>query len=156
MIIKKYIFIIFFFSSFSIYCQLTVNTVKNLSFGTFCKNYNSSGTISISPLGIRSSTGGVYLLNLSHNIMSAEIELLQCDNYNVIITYSNSTLLTNGTNNIVLNIGPTNIGTSGSSILTQGDCDFSNLISIGGTLTIPSNTSIGNYNGSFSIIFNNE
>ena len=101
-----------------VFSQLTINTVKNLSFGSFCLSNNSSGSVSVSPIGHRTSTGGLILLNNTPYHMYAEIFFFQCDNKNVLVTYSNSCLLSSGNNNLTLNIGPTNLGSSGFSITT--------------------------------------
>lgn len=155
---KAVMFILFILSGIYtvVFCQLSTNTSKHLNFGSFCLANNSSGSITVSPNGGRTSSGGIILLNLSPQHMYGEIELLQCDNYNVIITYSSTSTLSNGSSNLILNVGPTNYGGSGASFITQGDCNYVNTLTIGGTLNVPANSLPGDYQGSFYITFNNE
>ena len=141
---------------FETYAQSSISTIKHLNFGSFCLKNNSSGTVTVNSEGARTATGGIVLLNFSSPYSNAEIEVNNCESSNVIITYSSSSILTYGDHNILLTLGPSSRGGSGSSFYTTEGCSFSDIISIGGTLNLSTNAVPGNYSGSFQIIINNE
>ncbi|MGM0667239.1 MAG: DUF4402 domain-containing protein [Bacteroidota bacterium] len=129
--------------------RITV-TAQQLTFGAFTHGA-AGGTVSVSPTGIRSSTGDVILLDLGFAYYPTVYELRA----------------TPGTVISILN-GPDAVlnGSNGGSItLTVGSSDppspfvatppFPNLISVGGTLTISNSVANppGNYSGTYDIIF---
>lgn len=129
--------------------RITV-TAQQLTFGAFTHGA-AGGTVTVSPTGMRSSTGDVILLDLGFPYYPTVYELRA----------------TPGTVISILN-GPDAIlsGSNGGSItLTVGSSDppspfvatppFPNLISVGGTITIGNAAANppGNYSGTYDIIF---
>ncbi|MBS0011199.1 MAG: DUF4402 domain-containing protein [Bacteroidales bacterium] len=125
-------------------------TAQQLTFGAFTHGA-VGGTVTVSPTGLRSSTGDVILLDLGFAFYPTIYDL-----------YANP-----GTVISILN-GPDAIlaGSNGGSItLTIGASDppspfvatppFPNLISIGGTITIGNSASNppGSYSGTYDVTF---
>lgn len=135
---------------------LTVTATQAIHFGTLCVG-SSGGTISVSWNGSKSSTGDVIPLSMSPTAQPAIFEIKLCQGRNVIITFSPTTTLTNGTGgSLTLHIGPTEQGISGASFTTNSDCNFITPLRVGGTLDIPGNAPPSTYTGSFDITFNQE
>lgn len=140
---------------------VTVNATQALHFGSFClQNTGSSGgTVTVDWQGNRTSTGEVTLLAMAPLHQAAIFEVNLCQGRNIIITYSATTTL-NGNNggSLLLNIGPTEKGVSGTAFQVNTDCSFITQLRVGGTLTVGNNASNpgGNYTGSFSITFNQQ
>ena len=123
-------------------------------------NANSGGgTVTVDWQGSRSATGDVVLLSSNPPPSPAIFEVKLCQGRNVVITYSATTLLTGSDGgSLLLNIGPTEKGVSGSSFPINNDCNFITQVRVGGTLVVGSMTANpgGNYSGSFSITFNQQ
>ena len=132
---------------------LTVNATQPLHFGAFCITGSGGGTVTVGYDGSRSSTGDIALLAISPMATPAIFELKLCEGRNVILTYSTTTALTGSSNTLSLDIGPTEKGSSGSVFPTTGNCDYINLLRVGGTLTLPGDASSGIYSGNFNITF---
>ena len=141
--------------------SITVTPTQSLQFGTFSLiNVNSGGgSVIVDWQGSRSATGDVVLLPSSPPPSPAIFEVKLCQGRNVVLTYSPTAILT-GSNggSVVLNVGPTEKGGSGSAFAINGDCNFITQIRVGGTLTVGSLTANpgGLYSGSFSITFNQQ
>jgi hypothetical protein len=136
--------------------SLTVTATQALHFGTFCVGA-TGGEITVSWDGSRSSTGDVVLLAMSPLAQPAIFEVKLCQGRNVIITFSPTTLLTNGTGGtLTLNIGPTEQGGNNAGFTTNNDCNFITPLRVGGTLVVPGVSPVGTYSGSFDITFNQE
>jgi len=107
--------------------------------------------------GSRSSTGDILLLAVAPTSQPAIFEVKLCEGRNVVISFSPTTILTNGTGGtLTLHIGPTDRGISGAFFPTNSDCNFINTLRVGGTLEIPASVQTGVYSGSFDIVFNQE
>lgn len=136
--------------------SLTVTATQAIHFGTLCVGA-TGGETTVSWDGSRSSTGDVVLLAMAPLAQPAIFEVKLCQGRNVIITFSPTTLLTNGTGGtLTLNIGPTEQGGNNASFATNNDCDFITPLRVGGTLIIPGSSPPGTYSGSFDITFNQE
>lgn len=138
----------------------TANPVQNLSFGDLSILPGSSGgTVTVDYSGNRSSTGSVVLLNLGGVSQQAIYEFKLCPGRLVTITYPPSVKLT-GSNggSMTLRLGPTNLGSSGSSFHTNAGCDNIQRISQGGELEVGSigANPKGLYTGTISITFNQQ
>jgi hypothetical protein len=97
------------------------------------------------------------LLAIAPTAQPAIFEVTLCQGRNVIITFSPTTTLTNGTGgSLTLNIGPTEQGGNNASFTTNNDCNFITPLRVGGTLVIPGSAPSGTYSGSFDITFNQE
>jgi hypothetical protein len=96
------------------------------------------------------------LLNTGSAPQAAIFEINLCQGRLVTIAYPFSTILS-GTNggSVILNIGPTEKGPTGSVFQVNTDCNFITQLRVGGTLIIKSNSENpgGDYSGNFSISF---
>ncbi len=136
--------------------SLTVTATQAIQFGTLCVG-SSGGTITVNWNGSKSSTGDVIPLSMAPAAQPAIFEIILCQGRNVIITFSPTATLTNGTGgSLTLHIGPTEQGISGASFTTNSDCNFITPLRVGGMLDIPGNAPPGTYTGSFDITFNQE
>lgn len=135
---------------------LTVAATQAIHFGTFAVTGSMGGTITVGWDGSRTSTGAIILFNNAPISQPAIFEVKLCEGRNVLITFSATTTLTSSEGTLSLAIGPTEQGLNGSSFLTGGNCDYINVLRVGGTLTIPGTATPGTYSGNFSIIFNQE
>ncbi|MDT8401926.1 MAG: DUF4402 domain-containing protein [Bacteroidales bacterium] len=129
--------------------RITV-TAQQLTFGAFTHGA-AGGTVTVSPAGMRFSTGDVVLLDLGYPYYPTVYEIMAIPGTVVSILNGPDAILT---------------GSNGGSItLTIGSSDppspfvisppFPNLISIGGTITIGNSAANppGAYSGTYDIIF---
>ncbi len=133
---------------------ITVQATQSIDFGTFYAA--SSGTITVNWNGSFSTTGGVVSLS-SSTLTPAIFEIKLCQGRNVTITYDPTITLT-GSNggSLVLNVGPTEMGVSGSTFPVTNDCSFITTLRVGGTLEVPASSPPGIYSGIFSMTFTQE
>lgn len=132
---------------------ITVQATQSIDFGIFY--VISSGTISVDWLGNISTTGGVVSFS-SLTAHPAIFEIKLCQGRDVTITYDPTVYLTNGAPSLILNVGPTEKGPSGSTFEVNNNCDFITTLRVGGTLEVPGGSPAGTYSGSFSINFTQE
>ena len=136
--------------------SLTVTATQAIHFGTLWAGA-TGGEVIVNWDGSRSSTGDVVLLAMAPLAQPAIFEVKICHGRNIIITFSPTTLLTNGTgSSLTLEIGPTEQGGNNASFPTNYDCNFITPLRVGGTLIIPGSAPPGTYSGSFDITFNQE
>lgn len=131
--------------------QVVLSNTRGLDFGRFVAG--SGGTISVSPTGVRSRTGGVVLLN-SPAAGQANFSVGKSNNGNnnkaVIISLpgNGAVRLTSGSNTMPINAFVRNPATITS--VPNGGLT----LSVGATLTVAPNQPAGNYAGSFTLIAN--
>ncbi len=156
--------ILLFLGSSNIFSQpalpqrsITVNSTQSLQFGTFALTAGAGGTVSVGWDGSRIATGNVALIAMAPMAQPAIFEIKLCQGRNVSINYAPTTILTgdNG-GTIVLDIGPTEKGSSGAFFPTNNNCNFITILRVGGKLHIPVGAIPGNYTGNFLITFNQE
>ena len=136
--------------------SLTVTATQGLHFGTFALS-GSTGSVTVGWDGSRSATGNIVLLSIFPTPQPAIFEIKLCQGRNVIITFSNSTILTgNQGGSLQLDIGPTDQGGNNAIFAAGNDCNFITPLRVGGTLHIPLNALPGTYTGSFEITFHQE
>lgn len=140
---------------------ITVNATQELHFGTFSLQSGGSpgGTVTVDYSGNRTFSGQIILLSEAPLHQPAIFEINLCQGRNVIITYPATTILSgNNGGTLILNIGPTEKGPSGTAFQVDTDCSFITQIRVGGTLTVGNNAAnpAGTYSGSFNIIFNQQ
>jgi hypothetical protein len=161
-ILKKLLIIIIFYS-FSGYAQpvlpqraITLRATQELNFGKFYDE-GSGGSITVDWQGVRSSTGGIYG-TISSLVSPALFEVKLCQGRVITISYPQTTTLTGMRTggSIILNIGPTEKGGNGAIFATDQNCDFITILRVGGTLIIPPNTPVDDYQGSFEISFDQQ
>jgi hypothetical protein len=138
-----------------------VNSTQALHFGTFCleNSGSSGGTVTVDWQGNRSSTGQVVLLPVAPMHQAAIFEISLCQGRSVTISYPQSIVLRgNNGGQMVMDIGPTEKGVSGTSFQVTGDCNFITQLRVGGKLYVGSNSANpgGVYTGEFNIVFNQQ
>jgi hypothetical protein len=134
----------------------TVSATQAFNFGDITIISGSSGgTVTVDYSGTRTATGSVVLLN-SGAAHQAIFEYKLCPGRSVTITYS-PTVTLNGSlgGSLLLHVGPTNLGISGTSFISNKGCDENHLISVGGTIDVGSISSNppGLYTGTFDLTF---
>jgi len=135
----------------------TVNATQTLNFGDMTiLSGSSGGTVTVDQNGSRSHTGSVILLNMGNLAQPAIFEVKICPGRMINVTFPTTTVLT-GSNggSMLLNLGPTSIGGSGSTFISNKGCDDIHLIRVGGTLNVGSigSNPAGLYSGTFSLTF---
>ena len=131
---------------------ITVTVGQSLSFGAFTLGL-SGGTVTISPVGSRSATGDVILLNLGYLYSTAQYEVV--GNPGTLVSLLNGPdVALPGSNggSLTLHIGSSN--PISPFVLTTLP-PVSTLLNVGGTLTVstPGNNPAGSYSGTFYITF---
>lgn len=163
---KLIIFICTLFTALSMLAQtgpdlpqrtLTVRSTQALNFGDMTiVNGSSGGTVTVDANGARSATGSVLLLQLGNPVQPSIFEVNICPGRMVNLTYPSTITLTgNNGGTMLLHIGPTNIGGSGSTFISNKGCDDTHLIRVGGVLDVGSMASnpAGVYSGVFNLTF---
>lgn len=135
----------------------TVRATQALNFGDITiLSGSSGGTVTVNSNGSRSVTGSVLMINMGNPVQPAIFEVKICPGRMINVTFPTSVVLT-GTNggSMILNLGPTNIGGSGSTFISNKGCNDIHLIQVGGTLNVGSIGSNpgGLYSGNFSLTF---
>lgn len=131
--------------------QLQVYGMQELSFGSFSTG-SGGGTVVISPVGFRSSTGTVILMGGMFNQAIFEVKLIPGRLVNIILGPQIQLTRIGGGGNMNMQIGPTDRGTS---FVTTGGHPFINRVNVGGTLYVGNTAAnpAGNYEGQFSVTF---
>jgi hypothetical protein len=126
-----------------------VTATRNLALGRFVAT--TGGTITISPDGVRSSSGGIILL-AGGSATSASFSLAESGTGTALtwtsITLPASATLTSGGASMTL----TNFTSDPDHRMAAG----AQLLSVGATLEVGPNQPAGNYSGSFSVSVNYE
>jgi hypothetical protein len=130
-------------------------TPQTLSFGAFYHG-GIGGTVAISPLGARSATGDVVLLNLGFSFSTALYEIV--GNPGTVITLLNGPdVPLSGSNggSMTLQIGQSN---PLSPFVLTNPYPMPTQINVGGTLTVGNSLANppGSYSGTFDITFNQQ
>ena len=133
---------------------ITVYPTQGIDFGKFCVT-GTGGTITVGYDGVRTSTGGILLIN-SSSAHAAIFDVKLCEGRRVSLIYNPSTTLSGPSGpNLNLSLIIDNIVTSGQ-FFTNSDCNFVTPLRVGGTLEIPAGANTGTFAGTFSITFNQE
>jgi hypothetical protein len=134
---------------------INVYTIQSMNFGAFSQGF-SGGTVIIYPNGSRTATGDIYLLMLGFSYYPAIFEV-EC-NTGTLVTLTNGPDVTlAGSNGGTMNL---RIGDSSpaspfiSTVAPPGRTQ----IRVGGILTVGNTGAnpVGAYNGSFTIILNQQ
>ncbi|MFZ4582687.1 MAG: DUF4402 domain-containing protein [Paludibacter sp.] len=161
-----YIFLLLCASIVTVYAQTgpdlpqrtaVVRATQKLNFGDMTILAGSSGgTITVDYNGLRTHTGSVILLNIGNPVQQAIFEVKICPGRLVNVTFPSTITLT-GSNggSMLLHLGPTSIGASGSSFISNKGCDDLHFVSVGGTLDVGAigANPAGLYSGTFSLTF---
>jgi hypothetical protein len=131
--------------------QIVLNNTRGLDFGRFVAG--TGGTISVTPAGVRSRTGGVVLLN-SPGAGQAAFTVSRSSNggnnkaVSITVPANGSIRLSSGANSMAVN----NFVHTPTTILTVPTGGTT--LSIGATLTVAPNQPPGTYSGSFPVTVN--
>jgi hypothetical protein len=135
--------------------KITVQSTQPIDFGVFYDT-GSGGTITVDYQGNRTTTGGITAISGS-TVKPAIFEVKLCQGRNIIISYNPTTTLRNGVGPpLVLTIGSTEKGPSGSSFPVNNNCNFITTLRVGGTLNVPAGAAKGTYSGNFDLTFAQE
>ena len=136
---------------------ITPSAIQPICFGTFCLPGSVGGTISV---GCTNSvkpiaTGGIVSLFEGRDAQPAIYAIKLCQGRRVKITFKETYLTCNGVSLKLLS-GPSEYESSNEYFTTNRDCDFVNLVRVGGTLIVPNSTPPGIYVGEIEIALNQE
>ena len=127
----------------------SIGNVASLSFGSFIAG--SGGTITVSPAGARSQTGGVLLVGQGSNVAPAQFNVGGTANASYTITLP-------GNNTVVLiDAGSHTMALNGfvcsppTGTLSVGGAQ---MIRVGATLVVGNGQAPGSYSGSFNVTVN--
>ena len=128
--------------------KVTVSTLQNLNFGTFCYGDGSGTTVIIDRFGARSKTGNIILISSVFSPALYYVEAIP----GTLITITNgsdATLTGSNGGTLLLKIGDSN---PQSPFIAAG---ANTPVTIGGTLTVGTSAANppGIYGGSFSVTF---
>ncbi len=157
-----FVFLLFYFDTSFAQPQLpqrtlSVTPTQGINFGTLSVTGMSGGTVTVGYDGSRTASGSVALLSIAPNAQCAIFEIKICQGRNVIISFSPSTTLTGSYGDqLTLDLGPTDRGPNGVSFMSNADCNFVNVLRMGGTLHVPGTAPSGSYSGSFNLTLNQE
>lgn len=138
---------------------VTISVVQNLDFGQILLPSLSSGTVSVSYSGSRSVTGGVIEYPGDMQYHPAILTFRLCPGRSIkIFTPTSATLTDDATHAHSLpltftqiRIGNTLILNSGDSFTSNKGCDDLHYLELGASVSIPSSSPTGSYNGTFNI-----
>ena len=135
----------------------SVAATQMLHFGDLTLTASSiGGSVTVNPDGTRMAFGDIILLNIGNVAQQAIFEYKLCPGRRVTLSYP-PTVTLNGQNggSLLLHVGPTNIGVSGSIFTSNMGCDDTHYIHVGGTIDIGPLVANppGLYTGSFNIVF---
>ncbi len=164
---KIYIVITLLFAfAYMGYCQspppppqrtATVSVTQMLNFGALTiQSGSSGGTATVDYNGVRTKSGSVVLLSMGPTTQQAIYEFKLCPGRMVTLTYLPTVTLTgNKGGSLVLHLGDTSLGPSGTVFYSNQGCDDIQHISQGGTIDVGAMSSnpAGTYTGSFVITF---
>lgn len=129
--------------------SVTVNTAQHLSFGSFIPT-GSTGSVTVTYDGGRSSTGSIILPNM-FSIVTAALFIVDAEPGTLITIVNGPTATLSGSNGgiVSLQVGESSVG---NPFITRA---YSTQVFIGGTLTIGplESNPAGLYNGSFQVTF---
>ncbi len=136
---------------------LSVTPTQGINFGTLIITGISGGTVTVDYTGSRTSSGSIALLSMFPSAQCAIFEIKICQGRNVTISFSPSMILTGPDGDqLTLDLGPTDRGPNGISFMSNVDCNFVNVLRMGGTLHVPGTAQDGTYSGSFDLTLNQE
>ena len=127
----------------------TIGAVANLSFGSFLAG--SGGTVVVSPVGVRTQTGSVFLLGQGPG-GAAQLNVVGTANatYSITLPDNNTVTLSDG-NGHAMTVNSFISSPPATGTLSAGG---SQSIRIGATLIVGANQAPGGYSGAFSVIVN--
>lgn len=134
------------FSSPARAVEISITSTGDLAFGKFATQAGA-GSVSVSPAGVRTSTGGIVLLSSSYGAATFNVSGDASTSYAILLP--SSATLTSGSNTVTID---TFVSTpSGTGALSGSG---SQTISIGARLNTGTNQPTGFYEGNFDVVVN--
>lgn len=125
---------------------ISISNLQALAFGKFAAG--SGGTVTVSPSGARTATGGVILLSSgSGSAASFRVSGDPGLTYYIVLPANGVVALGNGTGQTM----PVSDFTSSPAAAGQLDLSGVQTVSIGATLNVSAGQAAGNYSGSFDV-----
>lgn len=125
---------------------ISISNLQALTFGKFAAG--SGGTVTVSPGGARSATGGVILLSSgSGSAASFRVSGDPGLTYDIVLPPDGRVQLANGTGQTM----PVNSFTSNPAGAGQLDLSGAQTVTVGATLTVGAGQVAGSYSGSFDV-----
>ena len=137
-------------STSTVVTPIAIQKMTDLSFGSFASG-SSSGTVTVTPAGVRSFTGGAVTAGGTASAAKFDVTGSGTMNYSVTLTNA-ATLSDGGTNTMAF----TRIADTSASAITTGDVTSGTLtagkqsIYVGGSLAVAANQAAGTYTGSIT------
>lgn len=128
------------------------NPSLGLRFGAFFAT-TSGGTVSVSPAGVRTSTGSVILANFGYVFGPASFDIIAAPGTQITLLNGPSVTLTGSAGgSVTLTLGTSS---PSSPFVTTAIPPAANTVNVGGTLTVGSSVASppGAYTGSFYLTF---
>jgi hypothetical protein len=127
---------------------IAISNTQGLAFGKFVAG--SGGTVTVSPGGVRSASGGVVLVpsdvgTAAQFAVSGDANLT----YAISLPADGTVSLASGTNNMAVNAF-----TSSPSLTGTLGAGGTQTLSVGATLSVGSNQATGSYSGAFDVTVN--
>jgi len=129
-----------------VWAVVNITNTMGLAFGSFAAG--TGGTVTISPAGARSRTGGVLLVTSTFNAASFNVTRVTGSpnqTYTITLPANGTVTITSGANTMPVNNFVSN--PSGSGRLMGGI----QVLTVGATLTVAAGKPPGNYSGTFSV-----
>ena len=129
---------------------ITIAKTNDLNFGTIQVG-STSGTVVLTPAGVRSKTGGVSLLSPTGTVQVASFTVSGTPSSTYTISLPSSYTITNGTKNMTVNTFTSS--PSGSGVISSSG---SQTINVGATLIVAASQTPGTYTNAsgFSVTVN--
>lgn len=135
-------------STSTVITPIAITAPANLSFGSFAAS-GASGTVTVTPAGVRSVSGGVTAAG--GTVSAARFDVTGSGGMTYSIAFSGATTLSDGTNTMAF----TRISDLSASAATSGDVSSGTLsaggtqsIFVGGDLAVNASQPAGTYTGS--------
>jgi hypothetical protein len=123
---------------------IAITKTADLNFGTIISG--PAGTVTVSPSGVETATGGATALNPNPNVSAALFSVTGEPSTAYSISLPSSISITNGAQSMTVNAFTSNPTPGG--VLSAGG---SQSLQVGATLAVATNQAIGNYSGTFSV-----
>jgi len=138
--------------------SISITNSGGLAFGSFAAG--AGGTVTVSPLGVRTNTGSVVLIPAgggtaaSFNVVGVQRGRNQNPNhthsYSITLPANGTVTITSGANSMAVNNFVSNpVAGNGTGTLAVGT--ISQTLTVGATVTVASGQAPGSYSGTFNV-----
>jgi hypothetical protein len=133
---------------------IQITNTAGLAFGSFAAG--TGGTVTVSPAGVRTKTGGVVLVSSGagsssrFNVRGFTFPTNHTHTYSITLPANGTVTITSGGNSMAVNnfvsTPPAGVSTGTLAVGTQ-----TQTLNVGATLTVGSGQAPGNYSGTFTV-----